>query len=248
MTGPRRPAVRRILACGFAAAALLLGGCVYLRLLELKNQLGDFDRHFALESGDGLTLVCRTPVLRAADVRWIGLRPETTRRVAGREQWQVRWVKDLPAGVTEEGTYDLALALGFADDRLARVEIPERYFALMPKDFVAGVIRSVGRGRVSKLGRQLDTSVSESDIAAARPRLPAIGKLLGVPSEERTAGTETMSRYRYRPVTTEAGAAHFELTLHFDTASGDLLRWHGRTPVGNLSFDFSADRAAVPKR
>ena len=242
MTGARRLAVRRILACGLAAATLLLGGCIYLRLLEVKNQLGDFDRNFALDSGDGLTLVCKTPVLRTDDVRWIGLKPETTVREQKHEQWQVRWVKDLPAGVTETGAYDLAFALGFADDRLARIAIPEKYFALMPKDFVAGVIRSVGRGRVSKLGRRLDTSVSESDIAAARPRLPAIGKLLGVPSEERAEGTETMTRFRYLPVTKEPGAAIFEMTLHFDTASGELLRWHGRTPVGNLSFNFGADR------
>ena len=240
MIGSRRPAVRRLLAGGLAAASLLLGGCVYLRLLELKGQLGDFDRHFALESGDGLTLVCRTPVLRTDDVRWIGLKPEATRREENREHWQVRWVKELPAGVTESGIHDLALALGFAEDRLARVAIPEKYFALMPKDFVAGLIRSVGRGQVDKLGRRLQTRVTESDLAAARPRLPAIGKLLGAPSEQRATGAETMTRYRYVPVTTEPGAATFEMTLHFDTASGELLRWHGRTPVGNLSFDFSA--------
>jgi hypothetical protein len=243
MIRARRAGLRRAFACGLAAAALLLGGCVYLRLLELKLQLGDFDRNFALETADGLALVCRDPVLRPDDVRWIGLKPETVRRDGRAERWRVRWVKEPPPGAAAEPlAYDLEIDLGFAGDRLARVAIPEKYFALMPKEFVAGVIRSVGRGRVNQLGRKLETTVAESDMAAARPRLPAIGRLLGRPTEESTAGAETIARYRYTPVTPEPGAAVLEVRLHFDTASGDLLRWHGRTPVGQVSFDFAAGR------
>lgn len=239
MTAARRLAVRRLLAVGLAAACLLLGGCIYLRLLELKLQLDDFDRHFAFETQTGLTLVLRSPVLRADDVRWIGFKPETIRRDQDAEHWHVRWVKELPPGVQEKLTYDLALDLDFTEGRLARVQIPEKYFAMLPKEFAAGLIRSVGRGRVDKTARRLDTTVADGPAATLRPLLPALATMLGAPTELRTAGTETMTRYRYRPVTPEAGAAHFEMTLHFDTASGELLRWHGRTPVGNVSFDFA---------
>lgn len=242
MTGARRPAVRRLLACGLAATALLLGGCVYLRLLELKLQLDQFDRHFSLQTEQGLTLICRSPVLRTDDVRWIGLRPETVRTADSTEHWHVRWVKQLPPGVTEPGTYDLALDLDFTAGRLARVSVPEKYFALMPKGFVSGVIRSVGRGRIDTLGRNVATTVADADLAAARPRLPAIRQLLGAPSEERTEGAETTTRYRYVPVSSEPGAKVFEMVLHFATASGELLRWRAHTPVGNLAFDFAAPR------
>ncbi len=238
MTGARRPVLRRVLACGLAAVALLLGGCIYLRLLELKLQLGDFDRNFTIQTEDGLALILRDPVLRADDVRWIGLRPETIKRDGATERWQVRWVKQLPPGVSEPVAYDLALDLGFAGGRLARVAVPEKYFAAMPKDFAANLIRSVGRGRVDHAARRLDATVGSGPAVALRPRLPALGKLLGVPTEQRIEGAETMTRYRYRPVTSEPGAAEFEMTLHFDTASGELLRWRGRTPVGNLGFNF----------
>ncbi|MBL9188473.1 MAG: hypothetical protein JNK23_13385 [Opitutaceae bacterium] len=235
--------MRRALACGLAAAALLLGGCVYLRLLELKLQLDQFDRHFAVETGEGLALTCLSPTLRADDVRWIGLRPESVRADGRDEHWHVRWVKELPPGVTEPGVHDLALDLGFTAGRLSRLAVPEKYFALMPKEFVTAIIRSVGRGRVDQAGRSLATTLAESDLAAARPRLAAIGQLLGAPSERRIEGTETMMRYRYRPATPEPGAEVFEMLLHFDTASGELLRWRARTPVGNLAFDFTRRRA-----
>ena len=34
--------------------------------------------------------------------------------------------------------------LGFAENRLNKVTIPERYFAVMPKEFLIGVIKSLG--------------------------------------------------------------------------------------------------------
>lgn len=234
-----RPAVRRALACGLAALTLLLSGCIYLRLLELKRQLGDFDRHFALETADGLALQLREPVLRADDVRWIGLKPETIRRDGAAERWQVRWVKQLPPGVAEPEALDLALDLRFAEGRLARVAVAEKYFALMPKDFVADVIRSTAGGQVDKSARRLQATVN----AQARPNLAAIRRLLGVPSGEQADGPAVNLRYRYVPVTPEGGAAALEMTLRFAAASGELLRWHARTPVGSLAFDFAAQGA-----
>jgi hypothetical protein len=233
---------RRLLAVGLGSVALLLGGCVYLRLLEVKKQLGKFDQFFALQTHDGLGIICHTPVLQMSDIRWIGFYPEKTKRLGLAEQWQVRWVKDLPPGVTEKDAYDIMLELTFGDGKLTRLAIPERYFAVLPKDFVIGVIKSLGRGRIDKSEKKIEAAVSAAEIAAARPRLPSIDKLLGRPSEEREEGPNTMVRYRYVPVTTEARASVFDMTLHFETKSGELLRWHGRTPVGNIGFNFAADR------
>lgn len=234
---------RRLLALGAVALTLLLGGCVYLRLLELKQQLGKFDEFFALQTADGLALICHTPVLRTADIRWIGLSPEHTKKLGQAEQWQVRWVKQLPAGITEKLEFDIVLELGFAADKLTRVAIPERYFAVMPKQFLIGVIKSVGKGKIDKSSKRIDTTVSAAEIAAARPKLPAIDKLLGVPSEEREEGENTIVRYRYVPATKESRAGVFDMHLTFHTKSGELLKWQGFTPVGRIGFDFSSDRA-----
>ena len=236
---PRRTA----LGLALAAVAFACSGCVYLRLLEVKQQLERFDEFFALQTADGLGLVCQTPVLRTSDVRWIGLQPENVRKLGRAEHWQVRWVKQLPAGITESVEYDIVLDLGFANDRLNRVSIPERYFAVMPKHFLVGVIKSLGRGKIDKAHKQINATVSAAEIAAARPNLPSIDKLLGRPSEEREDGPITVVRYRYVPSTKESRAGVFDMQLTFHTKSGELLKWQGNTPVGRIGFDFAADRA-----
>jgi hypothetical protein len=230
------------LAIILAVVSLLLGGCVYLRLLELKTQLGKFDEFFTLQTQDGLGIICQSPVLRTSDIRWIGLKPENTKTLGRAEQWQVRWIKQLPPGVTEKIEYDIVLELGFVEDKLTRISIPERYFAVMPKAFLVGVIKSVGKGRIDKSQKKIESTVSAAEVAAARPSLPSIDKLLGQPTEERVEGTSTMVRYRYVPSTKESRAGVFDMTLHFDTKSGELLRWQGKTPVGNIGFNFAADR------
>lgn len=241
MTAARRSGTRVLLAFALAFTALFLGGCVYLRLLELKKQLNNFDRNFALQTQDGVGIVCHDPVLTPSDVRWIGLRPEQTKTLGRAEQWQVRWVKQLPVGVSEPGQFDILVELGFANGRLNKVTIPERYFSVMPKEFLVGVIKSLGRGKIDKSDKSVEASVSAAEIAAARPKLPSIDKLLGRPSEEFEQGANTIVRYRYIPATKESRAGVFDMHLTFHTKSGELLRWHGKTPVGNISFNF-ADR------
>lgn len=238
MTGERGRYVRRWLACGLAALTLLLSGCVYLRLLELKKQLNHFDRHFVLQTNDGISILCQDPVLHTKDIRWIGLRPEQTKKLGLAEQWQVRWVKQLPVGIAEPGTFDIVIDLGFADDKLTRVTIPERYFAVLPKDFLIGVIKSLGRGKIDKSNKRIESSLSAAEVANARPNLPDLDKLLGRPSEETEVGPNTVVRYRYIPATSESKAGVFDMHLTFNTKSGELLHWHGKTPIGNIAFNF----------
>jgi hypothetical protein len=216
-------------------AAVLFTGCVYLRLLELKHQIAAFDRNFAVQTDDGVRIVCRNPVLLSGDVRWIGLTPERTRRVGSAEEWHVRWVKELPPTVHESGAFDITVELLFSQDKLTRVAIPERYFALMPKSLLLDLLRSLGGAKVDKGSRSV-----EAQLASSRPNLAAIEKLLGQPTERQTAAGSTLLRYRYVPVGA-AGAARravFDMALYFQPDSGQLLRWQARTPVGNLGFNF----------
>ena len=222
---------------------LLSSGCVYLRLLELKLQIDRFDKFFGLQTQDGLAIICHTPVLKTSDIRWMGIKPEKTQKLGQAEKWQVRLVKQLPPGVTEKIEYDILLDFTFVDDRMSRVAIPEKYFAVMPKPFLVGVIKSLGRGKIDKTGKKIEASVSAEEIAAARPNLPSIDKLLGQPSEEREEGPLTLVRYRYSPATQEPKPGVYDMFLTFHTKSGELLRWQGHTPVGRIGFGFGADRS-----
>ena len=50
---------------------LLSTGCVYLRLLQVKNQLNDFEGNFDLKDQNGLKLVFKNPVLLSRDIVWL---------------------------------------------------------------------------------------------------------------------------------------------------------------------------------
>ena len=232
------------MTCALLGGVLLLSsGCVYLRLLELKLQIDRFDKFFGLQTHDGLAIICHTPVLKTSDIRWMGVKPEKIQKLGQAEKWQVRLVKQLPPGVTEKIEYDILLEFTFVEDRMSRVAIPEKYFAVMPKAFLVGVIKSLGRGKIDKTGKRIEAAVSAEEVAAARPNLPSIDKLLGQPSEEREEGSNTIVRYRYSPATKEPKPGVYDMFLTFHTKSGELLRWQGNTPVGRIGFDFGADRS-----
>ncbi len=238
MTGPRW--TKRVFAAGaIVATALLLSGCVFLRLLEVKRQFEAFDKNFAVESEDGVRITCRTPVLLSSDIRWLGLTPETTRTVGTAAEWDVRWVKQLPAGVTEPVSYDIVVQFLFRDDRLSRVSIPERYFAVMPKKLLLDLLRSLGGAQVNKGQRSV-----EARLSAARPALSEIGTLLGLPTSRTPSGGQTILRYRYVPVGGGSKPAVFDMLLTFDTTTGVLQRWQGDTPVGRIGFNFQNEAAS----
>ncbi len=235
----RKPVIALLGVC-----CLLLTGCVYLRLLQLKNQIGHFERNFVVHTDEGVRIECRKPVLKTEDVRWFGLEPEVRTPGDDSETWQVRWVKQLPPEVTEQGTYDIVLHLDFTDEKLRQLTIPERYFEAMPKHLLIDLLRSLGGARVDRDARAL-----EAQLATAAPDLPGIQRLLGRPSREIVTKEETVYGYRYVPSTSRglARSAVFDIAVHFENGTDRLKRWEGTTPVGKVGFTFEKGSEGVRK-
>lgn len=244
---PRRSRVSRLLAGSLLAGCLLLGGCVYLRLLEFKQQLGDFDRFFTLKTDDGLRLACLTPLLLAEDFRWLGLTPETVKTLGQSERWRIRWVKQLPPGAKESDAHDIEMELIFTDGKFTRLFLPERYFAFVPKPFFTGLLRSLGKAGVDKSRRLAEVNFSreERDLLTTRVVATSLAMLLGAPSEKTMEGTHTLLRYHYTPVPPESKNGVIDMTFAFDTASGQLRRLDGRSPVGQIAFNFETPPATL---
>lgn len=239
----------RLVAAGLLSLGLfLLSGCVYLRLLEFKRQLADFDRNFTLQTDTGLRLVCLQPVVLAEDFRWLGFTPETVKTLGQAEQWRVRWSKQLPPGAKESDTHDIEMELIFTEGKFTRLYVPERFFAFVPKPFFTGLLRSLGQAGVDRSKRlaEVNFSRSERDILTARVMATSLAMLLGVPTEKTVETTHTTLRYRYTPVPLESKNGVIDMTFTFDTATGQLQRLQGRSPVGQLSFNFESPPAPAP--
>ncbi|ATC65454.1 hypothetical protein CMV30_16710 [Nibricoccus aquaticus] len=240
MSSPRRnsPRLRRTFAFSLLAATLLLSGCVYLRLLDLKRQFARFDTHFKADTSDGVRIECLKPILLPDDVRWLGVFPETVTTDGVSEKWRVRWVKDAPPGEPETAVYDVELETRFIDDRLAYVGIPERYFAFFPKELFVSLLRSTGGARIDKSSRSAEVD-NTPDPAAAEikpPTIDSIGGMLGRPNERTTRDGLEIFRYRYRAMTPEKKAKPIEMTFAFDSATGRLQTLKAKLPTDTINF------------
>jgi hypothetical protein len=247
---PRKWRARYLPALTFCAAAFLLGGCVYLRLLALKHQLGDFNRNFGLQTSDGLRLTCFNPVLLPADLRWLGIVPEKTAKKGRAEQWWVHWVKE-PANEPEKSgpepaAQDLELELDFTDNKFSGFFVAERYFAFIPKSFFVGLLRGLGDASIDKDKRSISAEIMvKPNTVGGRPTVATLTSLLGAPTERRANGGTMLLRYRYLPPTSGTNNGDFDLSFTFDSATGELLRMEGRSPVGQMLLDFKTP-APVP--
>ncbi len=232
------PHLRRAFAFLLLAAALLLSGCVYLRLLDLKKQFARFDEHFKADTTDGVRIECLDPVLYTDDVRWLGIYPETIATDGDSEKWRVRWLKEPPPGEPESAVYDVELEARFTDDRLTYVGIPERYFAFFPKELFVSLLRSTGGAKIDRSSRsaEVENTPDPKSPEIKPPTLDSIGGMLGRPNERSTRDGLEVFRYRYRAQTAEKKAKPIEVTFAFATTTGRMQTLKAKLPTGTINF------------
>jgi hypothetical protein len=228
-------------------AAFCLSGCVYLRLLSLKRQLGEFDRNFRLQTADGLRLVCFNPVLLTADLRWLGVTPERTEKSGRDERWWVHWVKQTSTKEAgpEAAAHDIELEIDFTENKFSGFFVAERYFAFIPKTFFIGLLRGLGGASVDQDKRAVTANIALGpNSSAKRPTVSSLLALLGTPTEQKSPNPGTTQlRYRYLPPSPGTNNGDFDLLFTFDTSTGLLLRLEGHSPVGRMLLNFPAPAA-----
>ncbi len=229
---------RWLIAVSLALIALSLGGCVYLRLLELKNQLSDFDRYFTLDLRDGLKLTCLTPVLLDEDMAFFELVPEKKEQLGVAERWHFRWVKDYAVPGEDPATTDVTADFIFVGHKLSRVILPERLFAFIPKSVFVSLLRAVGQAKINEAKRSAQAHYQ--DKSADRSPIPALAEItgtLGVAKEIRETDNSLTWRYRYRPASPTQRAGRIDMTFVFDLATRKVERLRGR--LFDLTMDFA---------
>lgn len=222
------------------AFATFASGCVYLRLLQFKNQLADFEKNFSADLSRGFQVICKNPLLLGDDLRWLGAEPETVLRAGRVEHWRIRWVKDVPPEVSEDGAFDIELRADFLNKELESIQIPERYFAFVPKQLFLNTLRSAGRAKIDRQGRQatMDTAGEGSEKAPPPLDLTGIEKMLGIPTQRTTEPAGIRYNYIFRPQTPSGPGKPIEVTFLFGGKKQNLRRIVSKLPKGTLTFEF----------
>jgi hypothetical protein len=229
------------------AAGLLLGGCVYLRLLELKHQFANFDRFFAVDDTNGLTLTLQKPVLQVEDLAFFDLAPETETRLGVALRWHVRWIKDYTMPHERPEDYEVAADFIFVEGKLRRVHLPERIFAFVPKSLILSALRSLGHASVDKAKQSASAALPSSEgLPLTRADLL---HFLGAPLDtQRRNDGRLLVHYRYTGVSTSRPAGKIDFTFVLDAATGAVLHLQGRMKHAVLEFDWPKPAAATAEK
>jgi hypothetical protein len=197
----RRSRLRtRLLAVAACIALFATSGCLFLRLLEVRRQLGDFDANFVVSVEDGLTVSFLNPVILERDLRLVGLPPTRIETDETGSDWIHVFAKQYPDRRTEDSDFDLILFSRFAGGRLSALHIDESYFAHVPKDNVLLTIRSFGNADLDISDRQARMEVPDEDASPGipPPDLLDILNTLGLPYARSDTDGERWFEYRYR--------------------------------------------------
>ena len=229
------------------AMLLLLAGCVWLRLLEIKNQLSDFEENFRVEVADQHFIVhFLDPVLLSEDFVYLSkLQPSRIEKLAsGSSKWYLDFRID-PAKEESQKKKRVTFTMTYnSEDRLAAFDFSPLFLEIAPAAFLEASIRSLGLGQVDQDKRQLKVNPEDlPKLTAQLPKIEAITSVMGKPASEHTENGLKILVYRFKadamPVDPEyADRRLAEAWLYFDPKRNELVRLKGRFAGLKLSIDY----------
>jgi hypothetical protein len=224
--------------------ALLLTGCIWLRLLELKNQLAEFDRFVKVDERQGLTLHFVKPVVLSQDIRQLSdVEPTAKATNQNHETWYWTFEKQFASTNAPELTNNLTLEMGFTKGKMDSVTFPERVLAFVPKPFIIGIFRSLGGAEIDQKTRSASMKWQGFDKNKFVPLTKAqMTNLLGAPFSITQTNLNSTYFYRYGLKTVTPVAVHNKrvrarFTFHQNSDQAYLVE----ADFAGLKFDINFD-------
>lgn len=227
------PRIARLLI--LALLLISLAGCVWLRLLELKNQLAEFDENFETQVSDHFTLVFKHPVLLNEDfVTLAKLEPTTKQNTPVGSRWIQAFHKIDGQGKIQPGV-DFFFTLDFdQEDRLTHWDFSPVFMSMVPAQFFEASIRSLAKGRVDEANHRF--RVEKQDLAKITVKPPTVEKIvstLGEPIEKSEEDGKTLYVYRFLVDSPHIDKDYLDrgvtdVKLFFDKKTKELARMGGR--------------------
>lgn len=206
---------------------LLLSGCVWLRLLDLKDQFAQFDRYINVPPGPGIELQFKHPVLYDVDLDTLITAEPTATATAGTgaELLTVRSYafSHMPSdsGPDPAGAEPImVLTAGIRREKLVFVDLPDDLFRVIPRDLALRAMRSLGTATVDRGARSATAAVDLQGVAATVPTGSELVALFGQPNQIILKDGKLRVLWRYR-------------------LEGKSLRADGKPVVAAIAFSFA---------
>ena len=226
---------------------LALSACVYTRLLEVKNQLANFDEYFRVKVESGhFILDFRKPVLYDSDFTDLThLNP--SRVVTQKEgyQWFLDFSPDRPQNPAGKPPEKIVYCMTFgADHKLRSWDFSPLFLQMAPPAFLEASLRSLGKGKILQSHRQLKVDYKDMPaITEQPPALETITSSLGQPDEIYRKDELDVYLYRFKADSTATDREYqdmrqAEAKLYFDPANGRLAKMSSRFAGLKISIDY----------
>jgi hypothetical protein len=212
-----------------------LSACVWLRLLELKNQLAQFDENFTTEASDHFSLVFKNPVLLNDDfVTLAKLQPTSKETTPSGSRWIQAFRKIDAAGNKQPGV-EFFFTLDFDhEDHLTRWDFSRLFMTMVPAQFFEDSIRSLAKGKVDEASHRFRVDPKDrAKILVEPPSLQQITDAMGEPLEKTKEEGKNVYVYRFQVDSPwidpdYQDRRYTDVRLYFDPKTHDLTRMGGR--------------------
>lgn len=235
---------RFLIYSGLFLVLLTLSSCIFFRMLDVRDQLNDFETNFDLNDERGLTLVFKNPVLMSDDVIWLmkgsplSVKPEQEGQL-----WTYVFQKQYLTSQEEGDEYDIPILMVMEDDKLTEVSFPERFLNNLSIPLLKKILASMGNADISKLSRSA-SSKYEGDDPNEIPTSDNVQETLGIPYEIEDLGENSKLSYLYYLEDAQGNATkdnlNFELWFIAGNDDKALKRVGGKIRGIKLSLDFEA--------
>lgn len=236
-----------------ACLTLLLSGCVYLRLLETKNQIADFDHNFYVEAHEHFTLYFHRPTLLSNDFTYLsGIEPTSHQLLATSKRVNYVFHKiDTNGNTVNNPAGDIVFELTFDNqDRLISWDFSPVFLAIAPAAFLEASLRSLGAAAIDQTNQRISADTSNLEkIAAKLPPRSNVIAALGEPIEIVEHPDSLRYTYKFRLDGHAVDADHEKnryavAKLYFDKQTDRLKKMSGRFAGLKISINYS--RLAQP--
>ncbi|MGB3729594.1 MAG: hypothetical protein WBA70_10140 [Thermodesulfobacteriota bacterium] len=235
---------RFLIYSGLFLVLLTLSSCIFFRMLDVRDQLNDFETNFDLNDDRGLTLVFKNPVLMSDDVIWlmkgspVSVKPEQEGQL-----WTYVFQKQYLTSQEEGDEYDIPILMVMEDDKLTEVTFPERFLNNLSIPLLKKMLASMGNADISKLRKSASSTYTGEDPTEI-PTSDNVQETLGIPYEIEDLGENSKLSYLYYLEDAQGNATkdnlNFELWFIAGNDDKALKRVGGKIRGIKLSLDFEA--------